>query len=174
MPGADEIVPRRFMFDPDTRLVDPSVRKGAVMASKLTAHADVSIDATPDTVWRGLTDSDLVGKAFFDTRVESDWREGSPITISGEWQGKAFQDKGEVVSVVPYEQLVYTHWSPLSGTADEPANYHTITLRLTPRDDGTRLALSQDNVADEDELRHSEDNWSVMLENLKKLIEQRS
>jgi uncharacterized protein YndB with AHSA1/START domain len=101
MPGADEIVPWRFRFDPDTCLVDPSVRKGAVMASKLTAHADVSIDATPETVWRGLTDSGLVGKAFFDTRVESDWRQGSPITISGEWQGKAFQDKGEVVSVVP-------------------------------------------------------------------------
>ena len=30
--------------------------------------------------------SELVGKAFFDTRIESDWREGSPVTISGEWQ----------------------------------------------------------------------------------------
>ena len=144
------------------------------MASKLTAHTDVSIAADPATVWRCLTDSELVGEAFFGTRIESDWREGSPVTMSGEWQGKAFQDKGEVVSVVPYEQLVYTHWSPLSGTADEPANYHTITLRLAPIDGGTRLALSQDNVADENELKHSEDNWSVMLENLKKLIEQRS
>lgn len=144
------------------------------MASKLTANCDVLIQADPETVWHGLTDSELVGKAFFDTRIESDWRAGSPVTISGEWHGKAFQDKGEVISAVPYEQLVYTHWSPLSGTADEPANYHTITLRLTPTDGGTTLALSQDNVADENELRHSEDNWSAMLEKLRKLIEQRS
>ena len=144
------------------------------MASKLTAHSDISIAAEPATVWRCLTDSELVGKAFFDTRIESDWREGSPVTISGEWQGTAFQDKGRVVSAVPDERLVYTHWSPLSGTADEPANYHTITLRLTPVDGGTRLALSQDNVADDTELKHSEDTWSAMLENLKKLIEQQS
>ena len=144
------------------------------MASQLIAHSTVSIEADPETVWRCLTDSELVGKAFFDTRIESDWREGSPITISGEWQGKAFLDKGEVVSVVPYERLAYTHWSPLSGTADVPENYHTVTLGLTPADGGTRLELSQDNVGDEDELKHSEANWSTMLGNLKKLIEQRS
>lgn len=144
------------------------------MTSQLTAHSNVSIAADPATVWGCLTDSELVGKAFFDTRIESDWREGSPITISGEWEGRPFRDKGEVVSVVPYEQLVYTHWSPLSGTADTPENYHTVTLRLAPADGATRLSLSQDNVADENELKHSEDLWSAMLGNLKELIEQRS
>ncbi|WP_117213458.1 hypothetical protein [Allorhizocola rhizosphaerae] len=34
------------------------------------------------------TDSDTVGQAFFGSRVESDWREGSPITFTGEREGK--------------------------------------------------------------------------------------
>lgn len=143
------------------------------MPRELTAHCDVVIDAGPAAVWAGLTDSELVGKAFFDSTIESDWQEGSPVTISGEWQGKEFRDKGQVVTVVPNQQLVYTHWSPLSGTADEPENYHTITVRLSPVGDGTKLSLSQDNVADETELEHTERNWSAMLENLKKLIEER-
>lgn len=144
------------------------------MSPKLIANCEVVIDAAPPAVWAALTDSALVGEAFFNTRVESDWEEGSPITFSGEWQGKAFQDKGKIVRVVPNEELQYTHWSPLSGTPDQPENYHTITFRLTPRNGGTLLSLSQDNVADEDERKHSEDNWSAMLAGLKKLIEQRS
>jgi uncharacterized protein YndB with AHSA1/START domain len=142
------------------------------MPSELTANCDVMIDAEPDRVWSALTDSELLGKAFFDTTVESDWREGSPISFSGEFQGKEFHDKGQVMKVAPTHELVYTHWSPLSGTEDTPENYHTVTLHLTPANGGTKLALSQDNVGDEEERKHSEQTWSMMLDSLKKLIEQ--
>ena len=141
------------------------------MTGKLTANSSVVVDREPAAVWAALTEPEQLSKAFFGAKVESDWRQGSPITFSGEWDGKPYRDKGKIVKVVPNQLLEYTHWSPLSGTADEPDNYHTVTFRLTPRDKGTELALTQSNVNDETEQEHSEQTWSMMLNNIKKLVE---
>ncbi len=142
------------------------------MAGDLTANSSVVINAEPAAVWAALTEPELVSKAFFGAQVESDWQEGSPITFRGEWEGKPFEDKGRIVRIVPNSLLEYTHWSPLSGVADDPENYHGVTFRLTPREGGTGLSLSQSNVTDEAEREHSERNWSMMLDNVKRLVEQ--
>src|SRR3712207_7239681 len=54
------------------------------------------------------------------TTLFRSWRPGSPITWSGEWQGHAFEDKGEVLEVEPPHRLVVTHFSPMSGQQDVP------------------------------------------------------
>jgi hypothetical protein len=65
-----------------------------------------------------------------------------------------------------------THFSPLSGQKDEPANYHTVTYDLT--DDGqggTHVTLSQDNNANSDEVENSTKTWAMMLSGLKDHVE---
>lgn len=141
------------------------------MGETYIATATTTIDAPPETVWDGLTDSDLVPQYFFGAEVHTDWEEGSQIRFTGEWEGETFEDKGEIVEIEPGERLVYTHWSPLSGEPDVPENYHTVTYELAERDGGTELTITQDNNDTEESRDHSEQNWATMLGNLEELLE---
>ena len=76
------------------------------------ATADVVVAASPERVWRALTDPGQIAEYMMGSRVDTDWQPGSPITWSGEWQGKAYQDKGEVLELEPGTRLVVTHYSP--------------------------------------------------------------
>jgi uncharacterized protein YndB with AHSA1/START domain len=141
------------------------------MGKKLTATSNVVIKAQPAAIWAALTDPELMSQAFFGAKVDTDWQAGSPITFSGEWEGKSFQDKGKIVKVEPNKVLQFTHFSPLSGQPDVPENYHTVTFELTPHDDVTELTISQSNAASEEERKHSAANWTQVLNSLKQLIE---
>ena len=79
------------------------------------ATAETEIHAPAGKVWRALTDPDEIQKYMFGSRVETDWKPGSRITWKGEYEGKKFEDKGEVLEVVPERRLKVTHFSPLSG-----------------------------------------------------------
>ena len=105
------------------------------------------------------------------TNVESSWRKGSPITWQGEWQGRAYQDKGVILEIDAPRTLQYTHFSPLMGKPDLPENYHTVTVTLAPSGATTRVTLEQDNNATEDARAHSEKNWTMMLAGLKQFLE---
>ena len=135
-----------------------------------TVSANVEISASPGQVWNALTDPELIRQYFFGTEVKTTWEPGSPITWSGEYDGHEYQDKGEVVEVVPEERLVVTHFSPMTGQEDKPENYHRVTYELEDEGDKTRVSLEQDNAPEEsaDEFRA---NWETMLGNLKELVE---
>ena len=96
---------------------------------------------------------------------------GSPILYKGEWQGKAFEDKGKILEMQPEKLFVSTHWSPLSGVPDVPENYHTVTYQLSEKNGKTEVTITQDNNSSEEEKAHSEKNWGTVLEGLKKLVE---
>lgn len=140
----------------------------------LVATADVNINAPAQEVWAALTDPDMIARYMMGSKVETDWRPGSPITWSGEYEGKTYQDKGEVVEVEPEHTLIVTHYSPLSGQPDEPKNYHTVRYELDEHDGHTHVSLTQDNNGSPDEAEHSAKNWSMMLDGLKKVVESRT
>ena len=141
------------------------------MADGIVARASIEIDAPADKVWNALVDPDLVGQYMFGATVTTDWRTGSPITWSGEWKGKPFEDKGFVLRVEPLRLLEYNHYSPLSGLPDRSEHYHVVTIELTPLDAGTRVDLMQQNIASHEVREHSEANWEQMLGGLKKVVE---
>lgn len=64
-----------------------------------------------------------------------------------------------------------SHFSPLSGQPDVPGNYHTVTIELPGARGHTNVSLSQDNNETQEAREHSEKNWQMMLESLKKLVE---
>jgi uncharacterized protein YndB with AHSA1/START domain len=137
----------------------------------IVAHAATRIHASIANVWDALVDPAKIKQYMFGTNVTSDWKEGSPIVWKGEWQGKPYEDKGVVLRLEPKHLLQYSHFSPLSGQPDTPENYHTVTVELCEEPSGTRISLSQDNNATEQAREHSEKNWTMMLEGLKKLLE---
>ena len=135
------------------------------------ATAAVDIAATPQRVWAALTDPDEIEKYMFGSRVETDWKPGSPIVWKGEYEGRQYKDKGEVVEAEAGRRLVMTHFSPLSGRSDEPGNYHTVTYELRGTGSSTHVELSQDNNGSREEAEHSAANWQLMLDGLKHHIE---
>jgi uncharacterized protein YndB with AHSA1/START domain len=137
----------------------------------IIATAEADINASPARVWSALTDPAQIKRYMFGSQVETDWKPGSAIVWKGEYQGRAYQDKGKIVEVEPQRRLVVTHFSPMSGQEDVPENYHTITYVIESRGDGTHVSLSQDNNASEEEAAHSRDNWAAMLSALKNVIE---
>ena len=142
------------------------------MPDELTAEASVVIDVPAEEVWGGLTNPDLIKQYMFGATVASDWHEGSPITWSGEWQGRPYQDKGVILEFSPHARLRYTHFSPLTGQFDAPENYHTVTVHLQGEGNWTRVDLAQNNNATAEERDHSQENWELMLSSLKALLEQ--
>lgn len=137
----------------------------------LVATAEIDVKAPPERVWSALTDPKQIKQYMFGSDVETDWQPGSAIVWKGEYEGKPYEDKGKIVSVDPEHQLVVTHFSPMSGLEDTPDNYHTLTYGLESRGAGTHLTLSQDHNANEDEAKHSRENWQNMLTQLKGVVE---
>jgi uncharacterized protein YndB with AHSA1/START domain len=138
------------------------------------ASAQCEIDAAPEQVWRALTDPGLIKQYMFGSEVKTDWKPGSPITWQGEFEGRAYQDKGEIISFEPSRQLEVTHFSPLTGQEDRPENYHRVRYDLQPISGGTSVRLTQDNSSSAEEAEHSAANWQIMLDGLKRVVEQRS
>ena len=135
------------------------------------ATAETEIDASPDQVWSALTDPEQIEKYMFGSQVETDWRPGSSIVWKGEYEGKQYEDKGEIVEIEPERRLKVTHFSPLGGQEDVPENYHTLLYELEARDGKTRVSLSQDNNLSEEAAEHSRSNWEQMLSGLKQVVE---
>jgi uncharacterized protein YndB with AHSA1/START domain len=135
------------------------------------ATATTTANAPASKVWEAITNPALIKKYLFDTDVVSDWKVGSPIVYRGEWQGKPFEDKGQILEIEPEKRLVSTHWSPMSGVPDLPENYHKVSYLLAEKDGKTEVTILQDNNASEEEKTHSEANWKAVLEGLKKVVE---
>ena len=136
------------------------------------ATAQCEIDAPPEKVWRALTDPQLIKKYMFGSEVRTDWKPGSPITWQGEFEGRKYMDKGEIIAVEPGRRLEISHFSPLSGQEDRPENYHRVSYELQQTDGGTSLRLTQDNSSSAEEAEHSAATWQMMLDGLKKVAEQ--
>jgi len=141
------------------------------MKNKFTATSSIVINAPATKVWDALTNPALIKQYLFGTEATSEWKEGSSITYKGEWDGKAYEDKGTILKIVPEEILVTTYFSNVSGLEDVPENYNTVSYILTSEGEGTKLTITQDNIVSEESAKHSENNWSGVLKMMKGLLE---
>ena len=141
------------------------------MAKEYIAKASIIINMPTEKVWEALTTPEMIRQYLFGTQVTTDWQVGSSITYRGEWQGKAYEDKGKILQVEPQKLLVSTYWSSLSGLADIPENYNTVRYELSAEGSRTQLTIIQDNNATQEDASHSEQNWKMVLDGIKNLLE---
>jgi uncharacterized protein YndB with AHSA1/START domain len=143
---------------------------------KPLVEVETLVDANAAAVWDALTARKSA--MFMGADVETDWGPGSPIAFTGEFEGKAFKDHGEVREVDEQRRLAFTHFSPSSGKPDVPDNYNLVDVRLEPLGERTRVRLSQtplgDERPDDQTVAAFRRNWRVMLEGLKTAAEERS
>jgi uncharacterized protein YndB with AHSA1/START domain len=140
----------------------------------IIARVSTSINATKEKVWEALVTPTIIKEYMFGTDVVSDFQVGSPIRWKGEWEGKSYEDKGDIREVQPYRLLQFSHFSPATGEKDIPENYHIVTIDLSEEQGTsgvTNVTLTQDNNPTEKSREHSEKNWGVMLKELKKVLE---
>ena len=141
------------------------------------ASASTTIHATKADVWTALTTPDILKQYFFGADVKSTWLPGEPITFSGSYEGKAYEDKGVIRESERNRILSFTHWSALSGAPDTPENYHIVTISLDGSDGRTAVRLTQENQDGEavsgESRQQLEKNWNMVLGGLKKTVESR-
>lgn len=141
------------------------------MAKGLVARATMTMNVDADRVWSALTDPAQIKVYLYGTDAVSDWHVGSPITYKGEWQGRAYEDKGTVLEAEPGKKLVSTYWSGMSGKPDVPENYVTVTYELHPQDGATEVVILQDGNATEEAQRGAQSNWETVLGSMKAMLE---
>lgn len=141
------------------------------MNEDFIAKASTAIRASRQAVWEALTSPEAIKDYMFGARVDTNWHEGDPISWKGQWQGKTYEDKGTILQFMPAQRLQYSHYSPLSGLPDKPEHYHTVTIDLSGNGTETEVMLTQNHNATEAARTHSEKNWNLMLEGLKKFVE---
>lgn len=141
------------------------------MKNDLTTEIAISINADASKVWDAITKPEKIKKYLMGTNVKTDWKEGSPITYEGEYNGKTYKDKGTIKKIEPRKILQTTYWSSMGGKEDKPENYNLVTYRLKEKDGKTVVTLSQDNINSEKEKEHVTQNWKSVLEGLKNVVE---
>lgn len=134
--------------------------------------ASILVQAPRSAVWDAVTQPDLVQKYFFGTRLSTDWKVGSPLTFRGEWNGQAYEDRGDVLSFDPPRSLSYDYWSSFSGSEDVKERRQVIRYDLEETSEGTRVSVSQSNIDTQERADHSAKNWQTVLDGLKKVAEE--
>ena len=131
----------------------------------------ITVNAPAAKVWDAITKPALRKKWFFGVDTKTDWKVGSPIVHTGQWQGKPYTDKGVVKAFEPGRRLSHTHWSSTSGRPDKPENYETVTYTLRDKGGATEVVISEDNIATPEQKATSDKMWAGALAELKKVAE---
>ena len=108
--------------------------------------SSVRIDAPMNAVWDAVTTPGMIKQWFFGVDTEAEWEVGGKLIHRGEYQGKPYVDRGEILEFTPPRRLVHSHWSDVSGKPDEPENREIVTWDLAEVDGGTRLTITEQNL----------------------------
>ena len=98
------------------------------------------IKSTPERVWQALTDPAFTARYWYGTRVESDWKVGSPITFVKP-QGEP--DTGKVLVADKPRKLSFSWhivWGEMAKEKDS-----RVTFTIEPDGAGSKLTLVHDD-----------------------------
>lgn len=137
----------------------------------IIAKTIVVIDAPASKVWDAFTSPDVAKQYLYGTAVMTDWKIGSPITFTGEANGRPYVEKGVILQSDPPKLFQYTSWNSLSGTENKPENYTPVSYELYEENDATTLTIIQENIQSEEAREVAEQNWAEVAANLKYVLE---
>ena len=144
----------------------------AITVTATTAPAFVStiyIRATPETVWRALTESDFTRRYYYGSTIETDWQPGSPYTMTIEGE---VHIEGRILEADPPRRLVQTFHAIWEETVRaEPAT--RVTWEIEPAMPGvSKLTLVHEQLESAPETKAQVvEGWTLILSGLKTLLE---
>jgi len=133
---------------------------------------EIIINASPETVFEMLTNSDQIIKYYPLNEVISEWKAGSEVLYKGEINNNKFTDYGVIETISRPTQYKYSYWSDNHGTENTPENQITISYNLTNIKNGTKLELKQSNLRSKEMFEMMDSTvWPYLLDNMKNYIE---
>ncbi|MFF7154146.1 metalloregulator ArsR/SmtB family transcription factor [Streptomyces sp. NPDC008139] len=126
------------------------------------------IRATPEQVWRALTDADLTARYWGHANV-SDWRPGSAWEHRRADGSGAVDAVGQVREAEPPTRLVLTFEDSV-GT-EPPREPSEVTFLVEPHQDIVRLTVTHEKLSNTDMFNGISRGWPAVLANLKSLLE---
>ncbi|MGW2250787.1 SRPBCC family protein [Kitasatospora sp. NPDC001660] len=123
--------------------------------------------ARPERVWHALTNADESG-LYWGHRNVSTWLPGAP------WEHQRADDSGIAdvignVETADRPHRLVTTWA--SPDAPSPAGPSRVTFAIEGWRDLTRLTVTHEHLADEDEVAQAAKGWEAVLSNLKTYLE---
>jgi len=126
-----------------------------------------TIAAPPEKVWQALTDPAFTQRYWYGTRLESDWKVGSPITFVKPQGGP---DTGKVlVADRPHKLAFSWHiaWGEMAKEKDS-----RVTFTIEPDGSGSKLTLVHDDFDEGSKAAEALKNgWPSILAGLQKTLE---
>jgi uncharacterized protein YndB with AHSA1/START domain len=142
------------------------------MRDDLIVSESIEINAEPSKIWDALTNPEIIKEYLFGTQTITDWKVGSDIMFQGEYQGKAYRDKGIIIEYIPNKKISYRYWTGFSGLEDKPENYSLITYNVDViGSNKTRFTWTQKGFAGEQGYEHSKNGTKTLLDKIKEIIE---
>lgn len=124
------------------------------------------INTTPEKLWSALTSGEFTEKYWFGSRIQSEWKVGSPFKILTGVAGKDWQ--GEVLQCEPPRLLSYAF--RVSGGSEHLTR---VAFQLEQQGPVVKLTLTHDELDEKDEKFYAgiSQGWPAVLSNLKSLLE---
>lgn len=131
-----------------------------------------AIAAPPEVVWKGLTTADFTQQYWHETRIECDFRVGSPVRFLVE--NDEVGCEGEILVSEPPNRLSYTWQFPRNPETKNEAPSR-VTFLLEPIGAGTKLTVTHDRFPEGSKMYHLvKDGWPLVISGLKTLLETES
>jgi len=127
------------------------------------------IRATPEALWRALTDTDFIPQWWMGVRAETDW------TVGGAWKlvfpdGRV-ADTGEVLEFEPPKRLAIKWRNEFRPELKEEGWSHCL-FELEPQGEAVKLSVTHSAPRAGSKLIEAvSGGWPQILSNLKSLIE---
>ncbi|MEW5797589.1 MAG: SRPBCC family protein [Bacteroidota bacterium] len=141
------------------------------MLNDMILKKETVFNAPVEAVWDALTNPEKIKLYLFGTKAISDWKEGSPLLFTGEWNGKQYTDKGTILTFEKNKIFRYNYWSSFSPLPDAPENYSVLTFILSSNGGKTQLTLEQKGFVDEKAYNHSVENWESVMKTMREIVE---
>lgn len=134
----------------------------------------LDIKAPVSKVWKFITTPEGIKQYLFGTNAVSEWKVGSLICFTGEYEGKPYEDKGTIEVFDEEKVFEYTYYSSTSGVPDQAENYSLVRMELEPIEEGTRLKVKHSNFPTETVYQNNEKQWDLVMDTIKDKMEERS
>ncbi len=145
-----------------------------IKKQNLTTKRSIVINSKAESIWDVLTNPDKIKQYLFGSEAITDWKVGNPVIFQRNSGDKIYRDKGEILEVIQNKLLKFSYWSSQEGYDDIAENYSFITYTLETKSDNTiKLTYLREKIPIEFEQKNQERYLRGMLENIKKIAEEK-
>ena len=127
------------------------------------------IATTPEKLWAALTKGDFTKEYWYERRIVSDWKVGSPVTFF-DGDSDVVTDGGVVVEADRPRRLVYTFRPELSDEARK-MGFSRVAFTLEPHEGMVKFTLVHDELPSEEMAAGFREGWAPILSSLKTFLE---